>query len=282
MTIRSPINEFGPVLGSTQPSAGIGTTITPGNNTYGSYVSLLTAIADKAYALRLNVVNNTVSAQARDSLGKIGIDFAGGSTFTDWVTDLSISSAGIQSGNTGGGGGIEYYLPIEVPLGASIGFAASVNNATVGTCSAYVRLRRQPTGPIIPRAGAFVRTFGSTPASSSGTAVVPGNPAKGAWSQIGGAITDSIWYWNLGCNISNAVITNNNPIAFDMALGPNTSNLRMVIADQLVLPSTSESWSFRSEGEYAVAAPGDLIWVRAQVLSTVQTGISAIVYGTGG
>jgi hypothetical protein len=282
VTARSPINEFGPVLGSTQPSAGVGTSVTPGNNTYGSYVSLLTAIADKAYAVRLNIVNNTVSAQARDSLLKLGIDFAGGSAFQDIILDLAASSAGVQSGTTGGGGGIEYYIPLEIPAGASIGVAGSVNNATVGTMSCYARLRRQPTGPVIPRAGAFVRTFGSTPASSSGTAITVGTPAKGAWVQIGGAVTEPLWYWNLGCCINQAVVVNNNPIAFDMALGPNTSNLRMVIADQLALPSTSESWSFRSEGEYAVAAPGDLIWVRAQILSTVITGISAIVYGTGG
>lgn len=284
MTIRAPVNEFGLLIPSGNGVVTLGATVTPGNNTYGTYAQMLAgaAVTDEAYGIWVTIYGNAVSASARDAIGKIGLDAAGGTTYTDAIIDFSCSAAGSLSGASGGGGGITLYFPLRITAGSSIAIAVSVNNATVGTCTAFCRLVAKPTGPTPPRAGAFVRTFGSTPASSSGTAVTPGNSAKSAWVQMGSAVADSLWYWTLSVCNNNAVYGNNNPSVWDLGIGSSTTTLRIIILDQIIIHSTSESMSFTSIGAYGLAAPGDLIFIRAATQGAPQTGFSAIAHGTGG
>ena len=60
-------NEWGLVISSvadgTRPAAAWGTSITPGNNTYGSYVQVLTATSDETYLMRI-AFNSSCSACA--------------------------------------------------------------------------------------------------------------------------------------------------------------------------------------------------------------------------
>lgn len=276
---RPPLNNF-TQLGSTSiQSIVAGPTITPGNNTYGAYAQLLSgaSVTDDAYGILINVSGVASSGVAKDALAKVGLDPGGGSSYVDAVTDLQVSSA-ISFASSGGG--IAYFFPLRVRAGTSIAVAVSVNNATVGTCSAYCRLSTKPSHPHAWRSGSFVRTIGSTPASSSGTAVTPGNAAEGTFVQVGSALTESLWGWCLGVGVNNAVL-NNNPVAFDLAIGDAT-NKRIVVLDQMVYPTVNESLTYFSYLVPGQAAVGDFVYVRAAGTGAPVTGWSAVAYGMGG
>lgn len=260
----------------------MGATVTPGNDTYGTYAQVIAgaAVTSDAYGIWINFNSNSVSAVARDTIAKIGFDPAGGTTYTDVALDLLCSCAGIIGGT--GLGGVWYYFPLWIPAGTSIGVAASVHNATVGTLASFCKLAIKPSNSsALPRTGTFVRTFGSTPASSSGTAITPNAAgSKSAYVQLGSATAEPLWYWCLGVGCNNTVM-NNNSCAWDLALG-DASNKLNVIVDQLSHQTASEVQAFQSPGVAADAATGSLVYVRAGSSAAQVTGISAAAYAVGG
>lgn len=281
MAIRPDINAFQLQINSTVLALLPGTTVTPGNNTYGTYAQVMSGatVTDDSYGIWINITTNSVSASARDTLVKIGLDPAGGTSYLDFILDLAGASAASASG---GLGGIWYYFPVRTAAGTSIAAAASVNNATVGTLAVMIRLECQPTHPELIRAGSYVRTFGSTPASSSGTSVTAGSDAKGTYVQLGSAIAagDNLWYWNMGIGLNQAVATPNSYL-FDLAVGDATTK-RLLVPDQPASASASEALSYSSIGAPAIAAPGDLLYGRCGARGGTHTGWSMMAYGVGG
>lgn len=276
----SDVNEFGLIIASASgaPSASIGASTTPGHNSYGSYSSIMSGatVTDDVYGLWIIVNAGFVSASYRDILITIGLDPAGGTSFSDWITDLAGSCASNYGGATSAGG-VKYFFPLFISAGTAIGAKSSVNNVTVGTVSVGLRLLCKPTRPDLLRLGTQVRTYGSTAASSSGTAVTPGGASEGAWASLGTvAAGDRPWFWQVGVGINNATM-NNNGLHVDFGIGDG-SNKRIVIQDQLILTSTSETISAEYPGAYAKACPGDVVYGRAQGASAV-TGTSMIAYG---
>lgn len=281
MPIRRAINEFQLQIASAT-SAAAGATVTPGNNTYGTYVQLLSgaAVTDDAYGIWLNFNSIAVSAVARDCIAKVGFDAAGGTSYTDAILDLLCSCAGLMTGI--GFGGINYFFPLRIPAGTSIAVAMSVNNATVGTGSAFCRLLCKPSHPEMVWAGSFVRTFGTTPASSTGTAITPNSAgSKSAYVQLGSALAETLWYWCLGVGCNNTAMSNNQA-SWDLAIGSSTTVNRPIISDQIVVPTAAEALAYTSQGASAIGMTGDLIFARAGGPTTSPTGMSAAAYAVGG
>lgn len=276
----SDVNEFGLIVSSVSgaPGASVGSSTTPGNNSYGSYASIMSGatVTDDVYGLWIIVSTGFSSGAARDILLTIGLDPAGGTSFSDWITDLAGSCAS-NYGGAASAGGVKYFFPLFVKAGTAIGAKSSVNNATVGTVSVGVKLLCKPSRPDLLRLGTQVRTYGSTAASSSGTAVTVGGASEGAWTSLGTvAAGDRPWFWQVGTCINNATM-NNNGLHVDLGIGDG-SNKRVVIQDQLILTGTTETISAECPGAYAKACPGDVVYGRAQGTSAV-TGTSLIAYG---
>lgn len=278
--LKGPPNEWGLVISSvadgTRPAAAWGTSITPGNNTYGSYVQVLTATSDETYLMRIVLNSFAVTSAARDALVTIGIDPAGGTSYTDLITDLLASCA-----HTYTAGPVVYEFPLRVPAGATIAAKASVNNATVGTGNVAIELFGRPSRPELVKAGSFVQTFGSTPASSSGTAVTIGTTAEGAWTQIGSALTVPIWAWEFGIGLNNATIVGNT-IHVDLGLG-NATSRKVAIPNAYVCTTTVETITKPAALRTVLGAVGDLVYVRAQCgPGAADTTASFCAYGVGG
>jgi len=279
VTVRAPINEWTANLMSANLALAVGSTIVPGNNVYSAYSQVIVAV-DDVYGLWLNISNIGVSGLAKDALAKIGVDPAGGTAFVDKIIDIACSSAGALSGT--GGLGIWYYFELGIRAGSSIAVAVSTNNAVVGTSTVFIQLVGRPTGPVAPRAGSFVQAFGSSPATSSGTAITPGSAgASSAWIQLGSALTAPIWAWNLGICINNS-IQNNNIGTWDLGIG-DASNKRVVIADLANVTTTAETHYFKSISTRGQGNVGDGVFVRGRAAGgTALTGLSVIAHGTGG
>jgi hypothetical protein len=286
------VNEFQKVIESitdgTQPAYSMGVAITPGNNTYGSYAQIISGanVTDDVYAIEVWFNVGYVDSAARDILVTLGFDPAGGTSYSglggvsgNEIQHLLASCCG--SFRSVDMGPQSYYFPVYIKAGTSIGAKASVNNATVGTLNCFVRLHCRPSHPELLRVGSFVRTFGATTASSSGTAVTPGTGSEGSYVQLGSAVAEPLWYFEYGIGVNNATFNNNGHMT-DIAVG-DASNKKRVIANALAWSSQPEVLCRPSAGRHGHAAIGDLVYGRMQAGdNALNTGYSLCAYGVGG
>jgi hypothetical protein len=275
------VNEYGLIITSTggAPGASFGVAVTPGTNAYGSYTSVLTGatVTDDVYGLWVGACSGFVSGAARDILITIGYDHAGGTSFTDWIPDLLATGACSYSG-VSVAGGLWYFFPLYLKSGSSIGAKATVNNGTVGTVNVGVKLLCKPSRPDMLKLGTFVKAFGTAVGTSSGTAVTAGAGSEGAWTQLGSAVADRLFFWQVMMGLNNATY-NNNGVHLDLGLGDG-SNKRVVVQDQFIGTSTNETLLGTCPGAYAKAASGDLVFGRAQGTG-MPTGFSMAAWGVG-
>ena len=135
------VNEFGLIIASASgaPGASIGASVTPGNNTYGSYSSIMSGatVTDDVYGLWIIVNTGFVSGSARDIIITIGLDPAGGTSFSDWITDLAGSCASNYGGATSAGG-VKYFFPLFIKAGTAVTVGGASEGAwtSIGTVAA--------------------------------------------------------------------------------------------------------------------------------------------------
>jgi hypothetical protein len=254
--------------------------VTPGNNAYGSWVNLLTATPEEADWIEININSIGTSATATDTLVTIGIDPAGGTTYTDFIPHLLATAASPYFGSNAVGG-IWYRFPLRVPAGASLAVKASQNNATPVTGFVLARLYRQSRRDAGGRVGTYVKTFGEVTATSKGTDITSGTTAEGSWTQLGSSTgaDDNLFFWQVGIG-QNSGSFSTAAQHIDLGIGDGT-NFRTPILDELVSYNGSEMMSADYEGAYAQATTGDKIYARAQG-SGAATTLSAIAYAVGG
>lgn len=259
-----------------QPGAAVGATITPGNNTYGSYVQVMTALADDAYGILVNINSVAVSAKASDSITTIGFDFSGGTTYGDNTIDHLLCSAADTIGAF-------YYFPLFIPAGTTIGAKGSINNATVATQRVWCQTFHKPKRPEDLNFGTFVLTVGGVAASSRGTAVTPGTGAEGTWTVLGSSVGERPpWWWQLGVGVNDSTMSATNYHA-DLSTGDGT-NQRMIIENQLSSHTSAEAMSRRPfPGGLSICDVGrnESIYGRLQCDTTPDSAMSMMAYGCG-
>lgn len=233
------------------------------------------------------VDENTIALATSEALAKAGTrrNLTAGGSGTQTLTCRKIqhlSGSEAAAPTAQGAGGHTYYFPLWIPAGVLIYGSASVNNATVGTVNVLLNLLTKPTKPWMLRTGTLVRTFGSTPATSAGTAITPVSGSKSAYVDLG-AMTDDLWHWNFGVGFDNAAYANNNVQYLDLAVG-ETGTERLVIRDAYVLPSNTETLSSPVFTRHAMgeAVVNENVFVRMQSVGAPSTGWSVLGYGVGG
>lgn len=283
--IYSPVSEMSVLVSSvaegTRPAAAWGTSVTPGNNTYGSYAPLIAgaSVTDDAHGILVNINSASTSTAARDCIVTIGIDPAGGSSYTAFIEHLLGSCAGAYASAQCGAGGVFYYFPVRIPSGSSVAAKASVNNATVGTVRVAVTLYRA-SRPDVVYVGSFVQTFGAVEASSCGTSVTPGTSSVGDWVSVG-TVTTPIRAWEVGMGVNDDTMTVNTHHCW-VGIGSSSSKKNAIEAHPVVINS-AESLGKGPAFAFRAAAPGDGVYVRNQVgPSASDSSISMIAYGVGG
>lgn len=265
----------GNLVGVRPGGAAQGVVLTPGNNTYGSYTQLLAgaSVSQDCYGILINVNSGAVSAAARDILVTLGIDAAGGTSYTDWIKHL-IASCCSPMGTMAGG--MWYYFPLYIKAGTSIAAKASVNNATVGTLRCNIWVFGAPDNPHNLRVGNGVDTIGAVTASSAGTSVTPGTTAEGAWANLGSTTRDC-FAWQSGFAINNATITALEYF-FDIA-SDNNANPNLIQMDNVCWATATEQLAFTQWPAFKEVKAGTPIYGRAQCSGTPVSGCSMIAYG---
>jgi len=275
------ISRFAGVVaswGTTRPNATtMGVSVTPSTGAYGSYVALLSALAQDCYGLLICIHSNYTAAASRNSIITIGIDEAGGTSYADTILHLLCGSA---SDYNIGSGGIWYYFPIYIKAGATVGVKARSSVTTAFRVAA--KYYNRPSHPHSIRVGSYVDCIGTT--TEVGTAITPGTTSEGSWTTIGTTSRDA-WWLQLGLQVGTADTSwNANAIHVDVAYGDAT-NKEIIASDRLWTSSTNEYWFQAPEfflGCVGHIPSGTTIYMRAQASGTLDTGMNTAVYLLGG
>lgn len=263
------------------PASTIGTSVVPGaSSAEGSFTQIASSanIAQDIYGIYLQIHTGATSAAAKLHVLDIGVDPAGGTSYTAVISDYvcgaapSLSQAGAR----------EVYFPFFIKAGSSVAVRISGSNATAGTVRVAARFYGYRSAPQHFPVGTFSESFGVT--GTSGTAITPGNAADGSWTSVG-TTTNPLWWWQLGYQINNATITaeytylelawgdgSNKHTIFKVMHGGTTSETCGLAAQ------TSMLW----HAAYQPVPAGTAIYVRARCNNAPDTGYQVGVIGIGG
>lgn len=281
MIITPQVPEFNYVTGnvtSARPATNHGTSITPGNNTYGSYTEIVSAanITKNCYRVVININSIASSTNATDSLCTIGIDTAGGTSWVDLISHLLCAGAQTYVVAGGSGGGHWYDFPLFIPAGSSIAAKGSINNATVGTQYIAMWLWGAPTDPSALKVGQKVETIGATPASSTGTSFTEGTTSDGAWTSLG-TTTKPCFHWNLGFGVNNGATA---AVSHSLGLSyGNGTSQKIIIRDKPSNTGSTETVGTQPFVNYCSVPVGATMYGRGQSSGTAQSGLSLAAYG---
>ena len=264
-------------VSGTRPAAGWGATITPGTGgTKGSWAQIFTGaqMTTETFGLLVTITNNATSATTRNALIDVGIDTAGGTSYSVLVPDLIGGHAAPLTL-----GGIHYYFPIYIPAGASVAVRAAGTVAT--TFSVALTVYGKPRRPDSVMCGTKVTAFGATLASATGTTITAGTTAEGAWTQLGTATTHPIWWWQCGMTCVDTTMTANIH-TMDVATGDAT-NKDIVLQDALAIFSAAEQNTMLPAivPAYDRTPTGSLVYGRVQCSGTADSALSMMAYGLG-
>lgn len=264
-------------VSATRPAAGWGTVVTPGTaGTFGAWATAITAANKSAetFGVLIHINNGATAAATRNHLVDIGIDPAGGTTFTTVIPYLLGGHAAPATV-----GGIFYYFPLYMPAGATIGVRAIGTIAT--TLNVGVTVFGKPRRPDSVMCGQKVVSFGQTTATATGTTVTAGTTAEGAYVQLGAATTFPVWWWQAGLTCVDTTMTAN-AYSIDVAAGDATTK-DIVLQDVLSVWTANEQITSLPAvyPGYDRTNVGALVYGRVQCSGTADTALSMMAYGLG-
>lgn len=263
----------------TNPTTTQGTSVTPGaSNAEGSWTQIASSanIAQEVAALHLRIAAGSTNAAAKPHLLDIGVDPAGGTSYTAVISN-------IVCGSSPAGAAVEHFFPLRIPAGASVAVRIQGANATAGTVRVAARFYGQLSGRHRVPVGSFSETIG-TITNSDGQSFTPGNAADGTWTSLG-TTTNPMWWWQLCYQVNNATITVEGCF-IDLAYGDGTNY--ELIQRVYNLGDTSESCNRVSRNNlnwfegYCPVPAGATLYVRGRCQNAPDTGYSAVAVGIGG
>lgn len=266
----------------TTPSATPSTSVTPGaNNAEGSWTQVATSanIAYDVCLIYLAVGGGNTSTAQKDHLLDIGVDPAGGTSYTEVINNIVCGQT--QAVTTGWD---EFVFPLRIKNGSSVAVRVQGNNATAGTVRVVADFYGRPTEPSVVPVGQWSETIG-TITSSAGTSVTPGNAAEGSWTSLG-TTTKALWHWQIGMQLSNATITAQYT-TFDLAYGDAT-NKEIILEDVTIgFYGTAEIKASTLRGRALIRATrpvpaGSTIYARARCSTAPTATYNCTAIGIGG
>jgi hypothetical protein len=281
--LHTPQNAFKGIITNMtgRPAVTWGTQLTPAQNSYPAYVEILADTAYDCYGIEIFIHSGAYTAEARDILITIGIDHAGGTTYTDCeINHLIATNCGTPLF-----GGVRYYFPLFIPAGSAIAAKASVNNATVRTVYVAVKLYGRPTHPELVRAGSYVDTFGAVTAASDGTTITAGGVSEGNWTEVtAGDTTKPYWFWQVGWGANDSSL---GALFYTMDIAYGTAGAEEIIVSDIIHSSSGSAEQMVQALANLIACVGEVdsgkrIYVRMQCHSTADSNLSTIVYAMGG
>lgn len=261
------------------PSVTPGTSVVPGaSSVEGTFTQVASGanIAEDCYFISLSVIGGATSATSKLHLLDIGVDNAGGSSYTAVISNIACggSGPGATSQRT-------FSLPFFIKAGSSVAVRIQGNAATAGTVRVMIKFFGRPSNPLMVPVGRFSETIG-TVTGSSGPVFTPGNAADGAWLSLG-TTTNAMWFWQLGIQIDDATMTANAATYVELAFGDATNKLT-ILRRMICSTSGEEIADVLGIGDYAYCPvpAGSTLYVRGRCNATPDSNYNALAVGIGG
>lgn len=261
----------------------LGTGVTPGtSDAEGAFTQIASSgnIANDVYWVHLNVSNGSSSTNAQPHILDLGVDPAGGTSYTAVVSNLV---CGASATITSIGCGHHFFFPLFIKAGSSVAVRIQGSNASATATRVLAKFYGQPSEPSAVPVATFSETIG-TITGSSGVSFTPGNAADGTWVSLG-TTAKAMWWWQLGYHVNNGTITAESTY-IDLAVGDG-SNKKIIKRLQHLGTATEMCGSVRlsnlmfTECYCPVPAGGEL-WVRGRCNNAPDSGYSAVAVGFGG
>jgi len=265
------VNNFG-----SSPSSTPGTSVAASTsaNTKGSWTAVLSALASKGYGIYVRLSDAASSSEDRQHLVDIGVDPAGGTSYSVVIPDLNGGNVPAIAN-----GCVEYYFPIEIPAGATVAARTQHQAAAARTIRVGVQVDLRPTVPWAWPSGAIVERIGAV-TNSRGVSFTPGNATDGSWVSLG-TLTYATRWVQLGYALS-ASVANAERTYVDLGAGPTGSQrvlMRGIYAGQSG-PITMHRMAHNLLWSRAcVRLPaGTELWVRGHCENAPDTTYNALAY----
>lgn len=257
-----------------RPASAMGVTLTPGNNTMGSWGELIDGalVTTDVWYIEININSGGASTAARSILIDIGIDPTAGTSYSVVIPYLVGTQASTYITL---GGGIWYGFPLHIPAGSSIAARASVNNATVGTVNVQAFLYGKPKYPEVTWKGQGVEQLGAVTGTSTGTTVTSGTTSEGSWTSLGSPTHHTKWV-QLGFSNNDSGLGTNVYHA-ELAAGDG-SNKHIIMPDIVCTQASTELWSYQNRLGACSVPESATIYGRLQCSGTADTGTSMVAY----
>jgi hypothetical protein len=256
-----------------------GTAVTPGaSNAEGAYTAIASSanIASDVYWVRLWVAGGGTAAQAKNHLLDIGVDPAGGTAYSEVISNLVCGGSSLA-----GEGGQQFMFPLFIKAGSSVAVRIQGSHATAGTVRVSMDFMGNPSRPEVVRVGSFSETIG-TITNSLGVSLTPGdNNAEGTWVSLG-TTAKAMWWWQVGVQFDDTQTTNIT-YHFDLAYGDATNKIMILENVLILLPGSSERYTLLLHAfGYRDVPAGSEIFIRGTCGGTSDAGCNAVAIGIGG
>lgn len=266
----------------TNPSGTYGTSVVPGaSNVEGSWTEIASAanIAQDVYGILMRVYLGSTSGSSKMHLLDLGVDPAGGTSYTAVVSNVVCGGSGTVAVTLGH----RFFFPLFIKAGSSVAVRIQGSNATAGTVRVPAKFYGYRSRPEFLPVGTFSETIG-TITNSLGVSFTPGNAADGSWVSLG-TTAKPMWWWQLGYQVDNTVVTAEYTY-IDLAYG-DASN-KHIITRQVHGGLTTESMGEMQGSNLCVfegfcSVPGGAtIYIRGRCVDAPDTGYNGVAIGIGG
>lgn len=266
------------------PASNQGTAVTSGTSgSEGTWTQIASAanIANEIWYFAINVNSGAVSGSGRSTILDIGVDPAGGTSYSAIISDLpccNLTTFGNCSGDW-------FHFPFFIPAGSTVAARTQCAHASGQVQRVAAWFYGKPSHPELAWRGFVSETIG-TIASSAGTSFTPGNSsAEGSWTLLG-TTTRQLSWWQMAIQCTNDTM-NGLQYHFDLSYGDGTTQLMMI--ENLGM-STNTSEIRASSGPthqllstcYTEVPAGASIYIRGTCSGTADTGWNAMAVGVGG
>lgn len=260
-------------------SVTIGTAITPSTSSADpSYTALATSgnISADCHFLELEIHGGFVTATAKLHMLTIGIDPDGGTSYTDIISNLIVSSA--TAAAQGSMSGRAFHFPLYVKSGSSVAVKIRGSDGSATTVYVVARFFGYNQTPENANSSQYSATFGATTASTTGVSFTPGSGAKGSWASVGSTTVAPLNWFQVGAHVNNTAISSRHNW-IDVAYGDGT-NMVLVIADAFHTTGSGEDCSHHRHGGWVNPVPvGSQLYVRGASNTGPSSGWEAVIVG---
>jgi hypothetical protein len=231
------------------------------------------AVTTACHGVFVEVAKTATGATDTSAVLDIGVDAAGGSSYSAVISNLLVGFADDPNANTGNGGVQQYFIPLESPSGAAVAIRGQTNGGAALSASVRVSLWGAATGPY---SGATCTTYGVS--GTNGTEVTPGNDsAWGSWTSIGGTTATDLQAISIGVQpkVTAGAINRN---AYQLQIGVSSAAISGIYD---VKSSTTETFHGPRPviPTYYYVASGAQLQVRARGVSGSIDNLYVALYG---